>query len=142
MKAAALALLGFVLAGCAPAVSATPPRTAVAPVSQWNDGSGERASSSESPSADDGASQAEQALMAARMSLMSASEQAALGGVSPDLVHATRIEMARQALVEDNSNKERVDVAEELERELAALQASDQTSKSRVRHATANKKQP
>jgi len=49
--------------------------------------------------------------------------------------------MARAALVEENQNKERVDLAEELQRELAALQASSQASKSRGRHG-GPKKQP
>ena len=58
------------------------------------------------------------------------------------MIHAARLEMARQALVEDNLAKERMDVAEELERELAALQNTGQTGKSRRAHTTSGKKHP
>jgi hypothetical protein len=64
------------------------------------------------------------------------------GGLEPEVVHRARIEMARAALVEENENKERVDLAEELQRELAALQATSQSSKSRVKHGGPPKKQP
>ncbi len=71
-----------------------------------------------------------------------AAESLRLGGLDPEAVHRARIEMAREALVEENVGKERVDLAEELQRELAALQATSQTSKSRVRHGAPRKKQP
>ncbi len=63
------------------------------------------------------------------------------GVFDPEVVHRARIAMARAALVEDNLNKARVDLAEELARELAALQDGE-TSKSRVKHGKAHKKQP
>ena len=61
--------------------------------------------------------------------------------LEPAAVHQARIEMAREALIEDNLNKERIDLAEELQRELAALQ-NGETSKSRVKHGAPTKKQP
>jgi hypothetical protein len=53
-----------------------------------------------------------------------------------EALHAARIELAREELVEANLAKARLDLQEELERELASLQATSETAKSRVRHAT------
>lgn len=67
---------------------------------------------------------------------------ASMSALEPTAVHEARIEMAREALVEDNLNKERIDLAEELQRELATLQAGGETSKSRVKRGAPTKKQP
>jgi len=60
--------------------------------------------------------------------------------LEPQALHLARIELAREDLVESNEAKERLDLEEELQRELAALQATSQTSKSRVKHATQRRK--
>jgi hypothetical protein len=72
---------------------------------------------------------------------MTASELSASAAFDPDVVHRARIAMARAALVEDNLNKARVDLAEELQRELAALQTGENT-KSRTKHGKGVKKEP
>lgn len=146
MKAAAAALLSFVLAGCAPAARTVQPRAPAAPVSQWEDGAGEDTASAPEEAAIAHLAEARAALLGALPPGMSGQEASgepfALGGLDPEVIHRARIEMARAALVEENENKERVDLAEELQRELAALQAGPQTSKSRVKHGGPTKKQP
>ena len=142
VKAVAVALLGFALAGCAPAAHTA--RAPAVPVSQWQDGTDdesavERTTSehvAEAPTAE--ASAATPAPSGDTSSTMTD----ATSGLEPDVVHRARIEMAREALVEENQNKERVDLAEELQRELAELQANAEMSKSRVRHGRATKAQP
>ncbi|HEY2509265.1 MAG TPA: hypothetical protein VGI39_00280 [Polyangiaceae bacterium] len=52
-----------------------------------------------------------------------------------EALHQARIELAREELVENNLAKARLDLQEELERELANLQGTSETTKSRVRHA-------
>ncbi|MGO8996666.1 MAG: hypothetical protein ACLQVI_25410 [Polyangiaceae bacterium] len=144
MKALAVALLGLGLAGCAPATRAVPPR-APAPVSQWQDGTEEAASTDAVDESSDAVSD-EGALPTATEVVREATEQEADAPagelLEPAVVHRARIAMARAALVEDNLNKERVDLAEELQRELAALQENAETSKSRVKHGAPTKKQP
>ncbi len=155
LRTTAAAVLSVLLAGCASAPKLeprlAPPRPQGASVSQWQTG--------ETDDEADGANGAEDALseflaQAGASLLANESPEAASGpadapspsapaemnALEPEIVHRARIDMARAALVEENLNKERVDLAEELQRELAALQAS-QTSKSRVRHH-ASKKQP
>jgi hypothetical protein len=140
VKVIAVALLGLGLAGCAPATHLRAKGPA-APVSPWRDG------------ADDLATRAagSERLAEASTLLESAASPAtpadpgapgSFGPFEPEAVHLARIEMAREALVEDNLNKARVDLAEELQRELAALQESSGTSKSRVKHGKASMKQP
>jgi hypothetical protein len=152
VKAAAVALLSFTLAGCAPAAPAASPRTPappavpVSPVSQWEDGTDDDLAETEPEEADlDGLSDAPPLPPTASQASPageSGSEQFMLGGLDPEVIHRARIEMARAALVEENANKERVDLAEELQRELAALEATTQSSKSRVKHGGPAKKQP
>jgi hypothetical protein len=161
VKVAAVALLSLTLAGCASAAHAPAPRVAVASRAR----SLHPARDARDTGADDDlvrtaedavdelltagqadleeqAEQAEQAELPAPAPPMQ-DQQAPqmLGGFEPGAVHQARIELARAELVEENLNKERVDLAEELQRELAALRAS-QTSKSRVRRGGATKKQP
>ena len=150
MRAAAVALLSFTLAGCAPAAPAVSARSPAPPVSQWADGTDDELAETESEEADpDGLSETPplpapslSAAAAAGGERESSGEPFVLGGLDPEVIHRARIEMARAALVEENANKERVDLAEELQRELAALQATTQSSKSRVKHGGPPKKQP
>ena len=154
MRATAAALLSLWLVGCAPAATLrTSPvhPTAAPPVSQWETGSEDEAAvTTEEPLAEEraalatGTDQTEAAgqTETPAQTEMTSNEPLPFGGIEPEVVHRARIEMARAALVEENQNKERVDLAEELQRELAALQASTQTSKSRVRHGGPTKKQP
>jgi hypothetical protein len=131
MKAVLAVLLGLSLGGCARA--SLPARIAApqAPEAQVSQ-----------PAREDDALIAElgdEALASARAALFAARESAPTGGVgavAPEVIHEARIELARQELVEDNLAKQRLDVQEELERELADLQATTQTSKSRVKHAS------
>jgi hypothetical protein len=152
VKAAAVALLSFTLAGCAPAA---PPMKARAPtpVSQWEDVSDDTSDKDSSLTAtaeEDGATErgdespapADGSPAATAQAQDPSGEPFMLGGLDPEVIHRARIEMARAALVEENANKERVDLAEELQRELAALQATTQSSKSRVKHGGPTKKQP
>jgi hypothetical protein len=139
VKAAAAALLSFTLTGCAPAAHAVPPR-APEPVSEWQDGD------DDAPAADDAASnhaapQSAPPETFGQLATMTTDAAGAMSALEPDVVHRARIEMAREALVEENQNKERVDLAEQLQRELAALEDRE-TSKSRVRHGRPAKKQP
>jgi hypothetical protein len=141
VKVIAIALLGLGLAGCAPAKHLQA-RGAAAPISPWRDG------------ADDivAVNAAASERLAAVSTLLEPGGPAATpaepgaggsaGPFEPEVVHRARIEMAREALVEDNLNKARVDLAEELQRELAALQESTGTSKSRVKRGKPTKKQP
>jgi hypothetical protein len=139
VKAAAVALLSLTLAGCAPAAPAVSARTPAVPVSQWEDGTDEELAETESEEAD---SDSPGEPPPTRGERESSGEPFVLGGLDPEVIHRARIEMARAALVEENANKERVDLAEELQRELAALQATTQSSKSRVKHGGPAKKQP
>ena len=68
------------------------------------------------------------------------SNASAAASLEPEVIHRARIEMAREALVDENAGKEQVDLAEELQRELAALQESSEASKSRARHGRTKKK--
>ena len=161
MRAAAAALLSLWLVGCAPAATHTNASTRFPspPISRWETGENATAETmlptpptpqeaeseprdgpAPAPQAEPTTEQPEQAMQDG--SGLQAGEPLPFGGIEPEVVHRARIEMARAALVEENQNKERVDLAEELQRELAALQASAQTSKSRVRHGGPTKKQP
>jgi hypothetical protein len=149
VRAAAAALLGFVLAGCAPAAQSAHLRMpASAPISQWENGENGADDDLDTTAPEDAASEpgaqggTSPATAAPVATTQAADETLALAGLEPAVVHRARIEMARAALVEENMNKERVDLAEELQRELAALQASSQASKSRRRHGGPTKKQP
>ena len=158
MKAAAAALLSLTLAGCAPAAFTPGPRVGVTPraaqqahdaeadddlVRTAEDAVDELLTAGQTD-LEEHVEQAEQAELPAPSTAAPAPAEDApqtLGGFEPGAVHQARIELARAELVEENLNKERVDLAEELQRELAALRAS-QTSKSRVRRGGATKKQP
>jgi hypothetical protein len=141
VKAIAVALLGLGLAGCAPATHPQAKGPAV-PVSPWHDGAEDVAAI--------GGVAAERLAEVSTLLESTASPatpaepgaEGAPGPFEPEVVHRARIAMAREALVEDNLNKARVDLAEELQRELAALQESSGTSKSRVKRGQPTKKQP
>jgi hypothetical protein len=153
VKAAAVALLSFTLAGCAPAAH---PMTAhasipLSPVSQWEDVSDDDADDTLGTTAEEDGANEDDGESSASADGSPAStgqgqdangEPFMLGGLDPEVIHRARIEMARAALIEENSNKERVDLAEELQRELATLQATSQSSKSRTKHGGPPKKQP
>jgi hypothetical protein len=154
VKAAAVALLSLGLAGCAPAARTVQPRVPAPPVSQWEDGADDDPEAPTALAPEDSAiehlaeagtsiiqGQTEQAEQTGQ-SAQEANRTAPFNGLEPEVVHRARIEMARAELVEQNQNKERVDLAEELQRELAALRASSQTSKSRARHGGPTTKQP
>jgi hypothetical protein len=142
-KTAAAALLGLVLAGCAPVGQAENLRTPATPVSEWRD-DGAAAALARSMAEHLAAAHAVET-NAAPPGETTAADPAApttsadATGLEPEVIHRARIEMAREALVDDNANKERVDLAEELQRELAALQESTEASKSRA-HAGRSKK--
>jgi hypothetical protein len=72
------------------------------------------------------------ALDAARVALAAAEDEEGDEGVSfsVEAIHRARIAMAREALVEENAMKQRIDVEEQLQRELEAL--SDRPAKSHV----------
>jgi hypothetical protein len=135
VKVIAAALLSLGLTACAPAMQAVPARPA-SQVSQWHDGAEEAATIAETA--------IERFVNAAPAAVDPAEPGASASppGFEPDVVHRARIAMAREALVEDNLNKARLDLAEELQRELAELQENSQTSKSRVKHGKPTKKQP
>lgn len=57
-----------------------------------------------------------------------------------EALHQARIELAREELVENNLAKARLDLQEELERELANVQATSETTKSRSKHARPHSK--
>jgi hypothetical protein len=139
VKGAAAALLSFTLAGCAPAVHAVPAR-APEPVSEWQDGT-EDERTAETPATDHAATPTAAPEAFGQLVTMTTDAAGAMSALEPEVIHRARIEMAREALVEENQNKERVDLAEELQRELAALQDGE-ASKSRARHGRPTKKQP
>ena len=146
MKVVAVALLGLGLAGCAPAAQPQA-KVPAAPVSAWHDTSDTREGTEDvAPVGAAGAARLSEvsALLGAAESGAPADPGAEgpLGPFEPEVVHRARIAMAREALVEDNLNKARVDLAEELMRELAALQESSGTNKSRVKHVKPTMKQP
>jgi hypothetical protein len=160
LRITAAALLGLVLAGCAPATQLTAPRVASSPPHSSTDEVVEAidddADIDDSLSSDDALSEF-LAETGAAMLANDASEDPPdpsdgadesptaipqeIASFEPEVVHRAKIDMAREALVEENLNKERVDLAEELQRELAALQAS-QASKSRAHRGGHTKKQP
>ncbi len=104
--------------------------------------SGAQASTRSAGSPSPGPNISDSALAEAGASLASVEQQFASGSFEPEMIHEARIAMARQELVDDNRAKERMDVAEELERELATLQNSGQTGKSRHARTTSGKKHP
>lgn len=137
MKAFA-ALLALGLAGCSHAIRTATLQAPAPPVSEWQERSGETVSAE----TDESASEARTVFVPAEELVPTDPEaSASMSGLEPAAVHQARIEMAREALIEDNLNKERIDLAEELQRELAALQ-NGETSKSRVKHGAPTKKQP
>jgi hypothetical protein len=140
LRALAVVLLGLTLAGCSETARTARLQTTVPPVSEWQESPGDSATYSE-PS--ESASEARTLFVSAEaMVTLGPEATASMSALEPTAVHEARIEMAREALVEDNLNKERIDLAEELQRELAALQANGETSKSRVKHGAPTKKQP
>jgi hypothetical protein len=67
--------------------------------------------------------QAETAVDAARAALGATADDEGNGDAplfSPEAIHMARIELAKEALVEDNALKQRIDLEEELQRELDA----------------------
>jgi hypothetical protein len=127
-----LVLLGA-LAGCArptpplAPVSAAPPARAMAEAENAN-----------APAGDD---PGETALDAVRAALAAAGPDEGMdeGLFSREAIHLARIELAKEALVEDNAQKQRVDVQEQLQRELDALTADEHPAKSRRRQQGAHR---
>jgi hypothetical protein len=147
LRATAAALLSLWLVGCAPAATLRSARTRLPPsppISQWETGTDEEpvAQAPQEPVQTTQAETVTDPAEAVGQDGMAPASSLPFAGIEPEVVHRARIDMARAALVDENQNKERVDLAEELQRELAALQASAQTSKSRVRHGAPTKKQP
>jgi hypothetical protein len=140
VRVVAAALVGLALTGCAPAV-----RQPYAPApTAFNRRSALEAGEAMAPARTVQAqlvSTIPDATTSAPEEPTSPTESAGTGAFEPGVVHRARVAMARAALVEDNLNKARVDLAEELARELAAIQDSE-TSKSRVKHGKPTKKQP
>jgi hypothetical protein len=121
-----------ILAGCAR------PAPPVAPISAAPHASPVAETVSASEAADD---PGEAALDAARAALAATDPDngADEGLFSPEAIHLARIELAKQALVEDNAQKQRIDVQEQLQRELDAINAGENPAKSRRRQRGAHR---
>jgi hypothetical protein len=140
LRALPVVLLGLTLAGCSETARTARLQTTAPPVSEWQESTGDSATYAEPA---ESAAEARTLFVSAEsMATLGPEATVSMSALEPMAVHEARIEMAREALVEDNLNKERIDLAEELQRELAALQANSETSKSRVKHGGQTKKQP
>jgi len=134
MKALLVAVLGVTLAGCASAATGTrlpaPVNAAPAPVTESDDA--ERAAASLE------AARAAISQAAATPAPPASNDEEPLG-YTPEALHEARILLAREALVEANAAKQRVDIEEQLQRELEQLMERDRTAKSRRHHARAHR---
>jgi hypothetical protein len=107
-----VALVGASLAGCAS--SAAPPRVARAPAGSVHlDAPGDVGRQPPLPE---------------RASLSSAKEPASVPLYPPEVVHAARIALAREALVSDNEAKAEIEADEALQREIAHARLDAESS--------------